>query len=47
MATVEGVRYGQTYDGVAQEFKALVMAYGQVPMLVQVAAMNQRLLKQL
>ena len=44
MATVEGVRDGQTHDGVAQEFEALVMACGQVPMLVQIAAVNQRLL---
>jgi hypothetical protein len=47
MATIEGVRNSQTYNGVAEEFQALVVADGQVPMLVQVAAVNQRLLKQL
>jgi hypothetical protein len=44
MATIEGVRNGQTYDGVAEEFQALVVAGGQVPMLVQIAAVDQRLL---
>jgi hypothetical protein len=47
MATIEGVRNSQTYNGVTEEFQALVVADGQVPMLVQVAAVNQRLLKQL
>ncbi len=47
MATIEGVRNGQAYDGVAQEFEALVVAGGQVPMLVQIAAVDQRLLQQI
>jgi hypothetical protein len=43
VATVEGVRNGQTYNGVAEKFKALVVAGGQVSMLVQIAAVYQRL----
>ena len=46
MTAVEGVRDGQTHDGVAKKLQALVMASGQVPMLVQVAAVDQRLLQQ-
>ncbi len=44
VATIEGVRDGQAHHGVAQELQALVVAGGQVPMLVQIAAVDQRLL---
>ena len=44
MATIEGVRNCQAHDRVAEKLKALVMAGGQVPMLVQIAAVDQRLL---
>jgi hypothetical protein len=45
-ATVQDVRYGQAHYRVAKELKALVVAGGKVPMLVQIAAVNQRLLQQ-